>query len=114
MREFDDSGETDPMDDPVAALEDLEERGVDDALTLEPEVYREVFTDRRLELFRTVKACQDESLSVTGLANLLDRDKSAVSRDLKTLFEHGVVDFERMDSRKVPVPRHETVLAETL
>lgn len=114
MHPDDDEGAGDAAEDPVAALEQLEAAGKDDTLMLSPSDYREIFTDRRRELFRTIRERQDEQLSVTGLADLLGRDKAAVSRDLNVLFEYAVIDFEEQGTRKIPVPRHAEVVTEPI
>lgn len=71
-----------------------------------------ILTDRRLELLETIR---DSSIhSVTDLAETLDRDPAAVSRDLDLLFEHDLIEYEQDGSRKISVLKHESILVEPI
>lgn len=89
-------------------LQALETAGYDDVLLLDTESFRTVFTERRDELLDAITNA--DGLSVGELADRLDRQQSAVSRDLDVLFEHAVIDYDRDGRRKIPTVRHETVL----
>ena len=100
---------TPPEDRPVPKLlQALDEAGYDDVLLLDTETFRTVFTERRDELLDAIAEADD--LSVGELANRLDRQQSAVSRDLDVLFEHSLIEYERDGRRKIPKLRHETIL----
>lgn len=89
-------------------LQALEMAGYDDVLLLDTETFRTVFTERRDELLDAI--AEDDDRSVGELADRLDRQQSAVSRDLDVLFEHSLIDYEQDGRRKIPKLRHETVL----
>lgn len=84
--------------------------GYEDFLVLERETAERVLTEKRLELLDTLRAERVESIS--DLAARLDRDVSAVYRDLDLLFEHGLVEYETDGSRKAPRLKHEHVFVE--
>lgn len=90
----------------------LADAGHTDVLVLDQDASRDVLTDRRQELIRAIEATND--VSVTGLADRLNRDKSAVSRDLSLLFEYDIVEFDTAGQRKIPSLKHDTVLHEPL
>lgn len=71
-----------------------------------------ILTDRRYELLQTIKHEQPES--VRDLARTLDRDKGAVSRDLATLCEAGVVTYEENGRAKRPVLAQEHLVVEPI
>ena len=58
-----------------------------------PEDMIALMTPHRIRLYREVK---DRALSVTDLAKALDRNRSAVSRDVKVLWERRLVKLTRM------------------
>jgi predicted transcriptional regulator len=104
---------TDEQDGKVATIvRALADAGHTDVLVLDQAASTDVLTDRRQELLRAIEETNDAS--VTELADRLDRDKSAVSRDLSLLFEYDIVEFETMGQRKIPSLKHETVLHEPL
>ena len=90
----------------------LTEAGLSDFLVLEKETAESILTDKRLELLERIRDTEIES--VTSLADAVERDKAAVSRDLSVLFEHNLIEFEHDGSRKIPVLRHQTVIVEPL
>ena len=57
-----------------------------------PEDMVALMTPHRIRLYREVK---EQSLSVTDLAKALDRNRSAVSRDVKVLWERRLVKLTR-------------------
>ena len=88
----------------------LMREGFEDVLILS--AGENVLTPRRKELYTRIK--EDRGECVSELAEALDRDTGAVSRDLDTLFEYDVVDFERDGPRKVPVQKYTDVVEVTL
>ena len=90
----------------------LSRAGFDDVLLLDHETARRVLTEKRRELIDRIKDGDVES--VRGLADDLDRDKASVSRDLDTLFEYGLVEYDYEDGRKIPKPKHETVFVKPI
>lgn len=93
-------------------VRDLMTGGLEDVLVLDLDAATRVLTDKRRELLERVEEGDVES--VRGLAADLDRDKAAVSRDLDVLFEYDIVAYERDGARKIPVPKHETVLVKPI
>lgn len=86
--------------------------GYDDVLVLDEETASSVLTGKRRELLDRIESGAVES--VRGLAADVGRDKAAVSRDLRLLFEYDLIDFETEGRRKVPVQKHGTVLVEPI
>ena len=91
----------------VANFEDVMERSLDRAkkrthgervrperriMFEHPEDMVSFMTPHRIRLYREVK---ERSLSVTDLAKVLDRNRSAVSRDVKVLRERRLVKLTR-------------------
>ena len=93
-------------------IRQLTEAGFSDFIVIDKDTAESVLTDRRLELLETVHSGRIDS--VTDLSETLDRDPAAVSRDLDVLFEHDLITYERDGSRKIPVPKHESVLVEPI
>lgn len=88
----------------------LAEAGYSDSVVLRRDTADEVLTRERLRIVDHLREREFES--VTALAAELDRDKSAVKRDLDVLFEHGVVEYSQEGRRKRPMLRHEHVFVE--
>lgn len=86
----------------------LAEQGLEDVHVLDRESAREVLTEKRTEILDALKS--DESDSVRGLADTLDRDKSIVSQDLKVLAKYDLVEYEKDGRRKVPKIKHKNVI----
>lgn len=86
--------------------------GYDDVLVLDEETASSILTEKRRELLDRIESENVES--VRGLAADVGRDKAAVSRDLRLLFEYDLIDFETEGRRKVPVQKHGTVLVEPI
>jgi predicted transcriptional regulator len=93
-------------------IRQLTETGFSDFIVIDKDTAESILTDRRLELLETVRDGSIES--VTDLAETLDRDTAAVSRDLDVLFEHDLIEYEQDGSRKIPVLKHESVLVEPI
>lgn len=90
----------------------LAKEGMTDVLVLDGGAATDVLTDRRQELIQEIM--DSSGASVTGLAERLDRDKSAVSRDLSVLFEYDIIDFREEGQKKIPSIKHETVIQEPI
>lgn len=99
-------------DDTAELMRRLSQAGFDDVLLLDHDTARRVLTEKRRELLDRIK--DGDAESVRGLADDLDRDKAAVSRDLDTLFEYGLVEYDHEDGRKIPKPKHETVFVKPI
>jgi predicted transcriptional regulator len=93
-------------------IRQLTEAGFSDFIVIDKDTAESVLTDRRLELLETVHSGRIDS--VTDLSETLDRDPAAVSRDLDVLFEHDLITYEQDGSRKIPIPKHESVLVEPI
>lgn len=90
----------------------LVQAGYDDFLILERPDAESVLTEKRSELLQVIR---DEDVeSISDLADRVDRDVSAVHRDLDLLFEYSLVTFEEADGRKVPKLKHDHVFVEPL
>lgn len=90
----------------------LEKKGYDDVLVLGSQQFMSAFTTRRKEIIETIR--NNPPLSVTELADKVDREKSAVSRDLGDLYEHNIIDFEVKGRNKYPVLKHDMILAKPI
>lgn len=93
---------------------DLNAQGYTDVLVLRRENGRDVLTESRLELVAYLEDHGDQVDSVSDLARRLDRDKGAVSKDLRRLAELDVVEYEGQGDgeAKRPVLKHEHVVIE--
>jgi predicted transcriptional regulator len=93
---------------------DLNARGYTDVLVLRRENGRDVLTDSRLTLVHYLDQHGDEIDSVSDLARRLDRDKGAVSKDLRRLAELDVIEYENQGAgeAKRPILKHEHVVIE--
>lgn len=69
-------------------------------LPLTNEEWKILFTERRIELVKTIT--NKRPRSVNGLAKLLKRHQEAVSRDLKYLENIGVVKIEQNGKNRTP------------
>lgn len=90
----------------------LVREGYDDVLTLSRETAGELLSPGRLEIVDRLREGTVES--VRALATELDRDKAGVSRDLKLLAEHDVIEYEDRGRARVPTLEHETVVVEPI
>lgn len=93
---------------------DLNAQGYTEILVLRRENGRDVLTESRLELVGHLERHGDEVDSVSDLARRLDRDKGAVSKDLRRLAELDVVAYEGEGdgAAKRPVLKHDHVVIE--
>ena len=97
------------QEDIVEAMESVPENRT---LWLKPSTFKDLFTDKRLEIVEKLK--EDEFESIRDLANSVDREPSAVQKDLKQLFEHAVVDFREESTQKIPELRPDSILVEPI
>lgn len=93
---------------------DLNAQGYADVLVLRRENGRDTLTESRLELVGYLERHGDDVESVSDLARRLDRDKGAVSKDLRRLAELDIVEYEGEGDgeAKRPVLKHEYVVIE--
>jgi predicted transcriptional regulator len=93
---------------------DLNAQGYADVLVLRRENGRDILTESRLELVEYLERHGEDIESVSDLARRLDRDKGAVSKDLRRLAELDVVEYEGEGDgeAKRPVLNHEHVVIE--
>ena len=93
---------------------DLNAQDYTDVLVLRRENGRDVLTESRLELVEYLERHGDDIESVSNLARRLDRDKGAVSKDLRRLAEFDIVEFEGDGDgeAKRPVLKHDHVIIE--
>lgn len=71
------------------------------------ETVRQLLTDRRVEVMRSIMA--EPPASISDLAERLDRNYADVHADVKLLAEHRIVYFETVGRSKRPVIPYETV-----
>ena len=93
---------------------DLNARGYTNVLVLRRENGRDVLTDSRLELIEHLERHGDEVESVSQLARELERDKGAVSKDLRRLAELDIIEYEGDGDgeAKRPLLKHRHVVIE--
>lgn len=93
---------------------DLNAQGYTDVLVLRRESGAEILTDRRLAIIEYLSDHCTEIDSVSDLARRLDRNKGAVSKDLKRLAELDIIEYEGTGDgeAKRPVLKHEHVVIE--
>lgn len=104
--------DSDADDESTEFMRKLMQGGFEDVLVLDFDAAMRVLTEKRRELLERIDEGDVES--VRGLADDLDRDKASVSRDLDTLFEYELVEYERDGARKIPKTKHETVLVKPI
>lgn len=88
----------------------LAENGYSDAVVLRRETASEVLTDERTRIVDTLRDREVESM--TELADVLGREKSAVKRDLDTLFKYDIVEYEEEGRKKAPRLKHAHIFVE--
>ena len=93
---------------------DLNAQGYTDVLVIRRENGRDVLTESRLELLTYLQRHGDDVESVSGLARRMERDKGAVSKDLRRLAELDVIEYEGEGDgdAKRPALKHEHVVIE--
>ncbi|MBS3792154.1 MarR family transcriptional regulator [Candidatus Bipolaricaulota bacterium] len=67
-------------------------------LALSQEEKEQLLTPKRIQLLKTIR--RGNGLSVSELAREVNRDPGAVSRDLKVLANHDIIELERSGHRK--------------
>ena len=92
----------------------LNEQGYSDVLVLRRENGRDVLTDSRLAIIYYLERDGETVESVSDLARQIDRDKGAVSKDLRRLAELDIIEYEGDGDgeAKRPVLKHEHVVIE--
>lgn len=93
---------------------DLNAQGYTDVLVLRRENGRDVLTESRLGLLQYLDQHGENIASVSELARRLDRDKGAVSKDLRRLAELDIIEYhgEGDGEAKRPVLKHNHVVIE--
>jgi predicted transcriptional regulator len=86
--------------------------GMEGVQVLSFESAERVLTEKRREIIDALRT--EDVESVRQLAELLDRDKAQVSRDLGVLAEHGVVQYEKDGRAKRPYLVQEHIVVEPL
>jgi predicted transcriptional regulator len=99
-----------PFQEPTraAVVDMIMESDYEDVLVLDAVERQELLTTERQRLLGRISEYGGESVS--ELAEALNRDPAAVSRDLKTLFEYDVIEYRKEGKEKVPLPKHKSVL----
>ena len=72
----------------------------------------EILTEKRMELIKTLR--EDDPESVRGLARKLDRDVKSVSRDLDVLWKNDIVEYREEENRKIPELTTEKIIVQPL
>jgi len=90
----------------------LTSAGHQDVYVLAREDARRVLDEHREAILDYLRDHDVESVS--ELADALDRDTGNVSRDLRVLADHGVVNLTKQGRAKVPELVHELVVVEPL
>ena len=67
------------------------------------ETMSQVLSTKNLELLKLIERKQPKSIS--ELADLSGREKSNLSRTLKTFAKYGIIDIEERKRTKVPIPK---------
>lgn len=91
----------------VTYLKKIAEAGFEDVHTLRRDTAEQVLTEERMRLIKEIATGDVES--VRDLARRTGRNVSIVSRDLKTLVEADVVEYEKVGNMKKPVLAHENI-----
>ena len=93
---------------------DLNARGYTDVLILRRENARDVLTDSRLAIIQYLDQHGESITSVSDLARQLDRDKGAVSKDLRRLAELDIIAYDGTGNgeAKRPILKHEHIVVE--
>jgi len=90
---------------------DLLKKDWEESVTLVPsDLAREILTEKRMEILEALK--EEEIGSMRALSRELERDPSAVKRDLDLLWKHSLIDYEEEGNRKKPVRSTDKILIE--
>lgn len=92
----------------------LREGGFDDVFMLDIETAQKVLTEERLRLIDAIDENQEEIDSKSDLAELVERENSAVHRDLDILFENGLIRYEKIGRRRIPKLAYEHIVIEPI
>ncbi len=109
-----DNEEGDGFDVDVRFSRALREGGFTGFLMLDRETAQKVLTDERLRILDALDEHEDELESKTDLAGILDREVSAVHRDLDLLFENSLVRYEEDAHRRIPRLAYEHIVVEPI
>ena len=115
----------DERDEPVSRSEEASRRkrrkkmaralakgGMTGVYVLSHESAERVLTEKRRELIDVLR--REEVESVRDLARRVERDKAQVSRDLRVLAKHGVVNFEDSGRKKRPYLENDHLVVEPI
>lgn len=91
----------------VEFIKRLSEAGFEDTHILKRNTAEKVLTEKRMDLVKEIATTEPES--VRELARRVDRDPARVSRDLNTLYEAEVIEYEQAGRAKRPVLAHKNV-----
>lgn len=86
--------------------------GMDGVYVLSHESAERILTEKRRELIDVLD--HEEVESVRALARRVERDKAQVSRDLRALAKHGVVNFEESGREKRPHLENDHLVVEPI
>jgi len=80
-----------------------------DALVfLDSESVVNIFTKKRLQLIRLIN--EHSPKSVQELANIAQRQKQAVDRDLKLLEQYEIIELERVGRNSIPIVKRKLLM----
>jgi len=90
----------------------LAKGGMDNVHVISFESARKILTNKKQEIITFLS--KNTVNSIQELADNLNRDKSQVSRDLKSLCEHGIVTYEKNGKSKKPMLRNSHIVIEPI
>jgi DNA-binding transcriptional ArsR family regulator len=91
----------------ISYLRWLAQQELEDVHTIRRETAERVLTEERMRIVQYLT--EHEVTSVRDLARQLNRNVSAVSRDLDVLFEADVIDYEQNGRAKIPLLAHKNI-----
>jgi len=74
------------------------------------EAARDIMTEKKLEILHTLD--EIEVSGVRDLAREMDRDPGQVTKDLKQLWQYGLIDYQEEGRRKKPVRTADKIIIE--
>jgi len=74
------------------------------------EAARKIMTEKKLEILHTLD--EKEVSGVRDLAGEIDRDPGQVTKDLKQLWQYGLMDYEKNGRKKEPVRTADKIVIE--